>query len=132
MQFMEEHTKSKGKKMVCQLCQHTASSKRLMFPHFEQKHKWECEDWAKKTVDDMKASFESFMKQITGIGDDSGQFILPDGSYADMSKVKGVPDIREHMQKKVDKAKEQERVNEMYRKLAMDDSTYVPTIEELC
>jgi len=97
-QFMEEKIKSKGKKTVCQLCQHTASTKRLMITHFEQKHKWECEDWATETLHGMKASFESFMKQITGIGDASGKFVMPDGTSADMSKVKGVPDIRQHMQ----------------------------------
>lgn len=132
MQFMEEKTKSKGKKIVCQICQHTASTKPLMFHHFEQKHKWECEDWATETVQGMKASFESFMKQITGIGDDTGKFVLPDGTSADMSKVKGVPDIRQHMQKKVDKAKEEDFVKEMYRKLDMDETTYVPTVEDVC
>ena len=33
-----------------------------------------------------KASFESFMKQVTGIGDSTGEFVMPDGSKADMSK----------------------------------------------
>jgi len=117
-QFMDEHVKSKGKKVLCTICQHTASTKRLMLAHFEQKHGVECEEWAKETIKSMKASFESFMKQVTGIGDSSGTFVLPDGTTADMSKVKGVPDIRAHMQQKVDKAKEAEAVMEMYRKLA--------------
>lgn len=117
-QFMEEKATSKGKKLTCSICEHTASNKRLMLAHFEQKHTFECDEWAKETIKSMKASFESFMKQITGIGDESGTFILPDGTKADMSKVKGVPDIRQHMQKKVDKAKEAEAVMEMYRKLA--------------
>ena len=37
-----------------------------------------------------KLSFESFMKQVTGIGDPSGEFVLPDGTKADVSKVHGV------------------------------------------
>jgi len=130
-QFMEEKIKSKGKKVVCQICQHTASTKRLMSAHFEKEHKWDCEDWGKETLDGMKASFESFMKQVTGIGNDTGTFVLPDGSTADMLKVKGVPDIRQHMQKKVDKAMEEDFVKEMYRKLDAEGSTYVPTVEEI-
>ncbi|CAE8582561.1 unnamed protein product [Polarella glacialis] len=68
-------------------------------------------EWATETMKSMKASFESFMKQIAGIGDGSGEFVLPDGTKAllssrgwaraDMSKVKGVPDIRSHMQTRV-------------------------------
>merc|ERR1719379_547723 len=38
-QFMEEKTKTKGKKIVCQICGHEASNKRLMLAHFEKKHK---------------------------------------------------------------------------------------------
>merc|ERR1719189_2283358 len=82
-QFMDEKTKSKGKKVVCLICEYSASNKRLMTAHFEQKHKWELEEWAQDTVKNMKASFESFMKQIAGIGDNSGTFILPDGTKAD-------------------------------------------------
>jgi DnaJ-class molecular chaperone len=108
-QFVEENVKTKGKKLVCKLCGKEVSNKRLMLAHFEQKHKWECEDWANETVKSMKASFESFMKQITGIGDNSGTFVLPDGTTAEMSKVKGVPDIRQHMQSRVDKAKDIQR-----------------------
>eukprot|EP00930_Biecheleria_cincta_P006840 TRINITY_DN107918_c0_g1_i1.p1 TRINITY_DN107918_c0_g1~~TRINITY_DN107918_c0_g1_i1.p1 ORF type:complete len:592 (+),score=138.64 TRINITY_DN107918_c0_g1_i1:25-1776(+) len=117
-QFMEEMTKPQGKKIICTVCQFSASNKRLMLVHFDQKHKFDCEEWAKETVKSMKASFESFMKQVTGI-ENSGEFILPDGSKGDMSKVKGmVPDIRAHMQKRVDKAKEVEAVMDMYRKVA--------------
>jgi len=129
-QFMEENIKKQGKKFVCLLDGHEASTKRLMKAHFEKKYVFECEDWAKEQVKGMKASFESFMKQITGIGDSSGTFVLPDGTKADMSKVKGVPDIRNHMQKRVDKAKQEDAVKEMYRKLA-DGSNYVPSVEEI-
>ncbi|CAK0860191.1 unnamed protein product, partial [Prorocentrum cordatum] len=66
-QFVEEKTQSKGKKIVCLLCDHSASSSRLILAHFEQKHKWDCEDWANETVKGMKASFESFMKQMRSI-----------------------------------------------------------------
>eukprot|EP00913_Durusdinium_trenchii_P003259 g3015.t1 len=67
------------------------------------------------------ASFESFMKQVTGLGDPSGEFLMPDGSKAEMSKVPGVPDIRAHMQKRMDKAKVLEQVLEMYRTVAAEE-----------
>ena len=35
-----------------------------------------------------KASFESFMKQVTGIGDPSGEFLMPDGTTAEMGKAR--------------------------------------------
>ena len=35
-----------------------------------------------------KASFESFMKQITGIRDPSGEFLMPDGTTAEMGKAR--------------------------------------------
>eukprot|EP00929_Paragymnodinium_shiwhaense_P023403 TRINITY_DN14652_c0_g3_i1.p1 TRINITY_DN14652_c0_g3~~TRINITY_DN14652_c0_g3_i1.p1 ORF type:complete len:518 (-),score=206.30 TRINITY_DN14652_c0_g3_i1:380-1933(-) len=130
-QFMEENTKTQGKKVVCAICGTTTSNKRLMLAHFEQKHQYECEDWANDTLKSMKASFESFMQQLTGIGDGSGEFVLPDGSKAGMQHVKGVPDIRGHMQKRLDKAKHAEAVLEMYRKVDADGSTYTPTVEEV-
>eukprot|EP00406_Dinophysis_acuminata_P004399 CAMPEP_0179216832 /NCGR_PEP_ID=MMETSP0797-20121207/3592_1 /TAXON_ID=47934 /ORGANISM="Dinophysis acuminata, Strain DAEP01" /LENGTH=351 /DNA_ID=CAMNT_0020923023 /DNA_START=38 /DNA_END=1089 /DNA_ORIENTATION=+ len=117
-QFMEEKTKPRGKKIACLICDSCVSNKRLMAAHFEQKHKWECEEWAQDTIKSMKASFESFMKQIAGIGDNSGTFVMPDGTVADMSKVKGVPDIRGVMEKRLDKAKEADAVMDMYRRLA--------------
>jgi len=33
---------------------HLGSNKRLMLAHFEQKHRFECEDWAKETLKSMK------------------------------------------------------------------------------
>ena len=33
---------------------HVGSNKRLMLAHFEQKHRFECEDWAKETLKSMK------------------------------------------------------------------------------
>merc|ERR1719188_270796 len=103
MQFMEANIAKKGKNWVCGLDGKSFSSKRLMLAHFEKNFKFECDEWGKEQVNTMKASFESCMKQLTGIGDNSGEFLLPDGSKADMSKVQGVPDIRQHFQKKVDK-----------------------------
>eukprot|EP00442_Polarella_glacialis_P050681 CAMPEP_0115049682 /NCGR_PEP_ID=MMETSP0227-20121206/1347_1 /TAXON_ID=89957 /ORGANISM="Polarella glacialis, Strain CCMP 1383" /LENGTH=165 /DNA_ID=CAMNT_0002433419 /DNA_START=1 /DNA_END=495 /DNA_ORIENTATION=+ len=117
-QFMDEKVQANGGKVLCSLCQVSMSNKRLMLAHFETKHRWDCEEWATETMKSMKASFESFMKQIAGIGDGSGEFVLPDGTKADMSKVKGVPDIRSHMQTRVDKAKDAEAVMDMYRKVA--------------
>eukprot|EP00438_Fugacium_kawagutii_P034860 Skav225556 [mRNA] locus=scaffold81:358691:360618:+ [translate_table: standard] len=55
------------------------------------------------------------MKQVTGIGDPSGEFLMPDGTTADVGKVPMVPDIRAHMQKRIDKAKQLDQVLEMYR-----------------
>lgn len=115
LQFMEESVEPSGSKIKCQICNHLGSNKRLMLAHFEQKHRFECEDWAKETLKSMKASFESFMKQVTGIGDPSGEFLMPDGTTAEMGKVPGVPDIRAHMQKRIDKAKQLDQVLEMYR-----------------
>jgi len=116
-QFMDENIVSKGGKLQCQICGHTGSNKRLMMIHFERKHLHDCEEWAKETIKSMKNSFESFMKQVTGIGDPSGEFLLPDGTKADVSKVP-VPDIRAHMQKRVDKAKVLDEVLETYRVVA--------------
>mmetsp|Transcript_72776 Transcript_72776/g.133110 ORF Transcript_72776/g.133110 Transcript_72776/m.133110 type:complete len:377 (-) Transcript_72776:1-1131(-) len=130
-QFMDEKTQVKRNKVICQICQASTSNKRLMTAHFEQKHQFECEDWAREQVAGMKASFESFMKQITGIGDGSNTFVMPDGTTADMSKVQGVPDIRGHMQKRIDKAQEEEKIKEMYRKLDMEGSTYTPDPKEI-
>jgi len=127
LQFLEEKVQPSGKKLHCTICKHTASNQKLMFVHFDTKHKFECEEWANDTLKSMKASFESFMKQVTGIGNDSGEFILPDGTKADMSKVKGVPDIRAHMQKRVDKAKEVEAVMDMYRKVAAIQEPDLPS-----
>lgn len=50
------------------------------------------------------------MKQVTGLGDPSEGFLMPDGSKADVARVPGVPDIRQHMQKRMDKAKMLEQV----------------------
>ncbi|CAJ1342665.1 unnamed protein product [Effrenium voratum] len=113
LQFLEESVAPSGGKLQCKLCQHVGSSKRLMLAHFEKKHQHDCEEWAKETLKGMKASFESFMKQVTGIGDSTGEFVMPDGSKADMSKVPGVPNIRAHMQKRVDKAKELDQALEL-------------------
>lgn len=115
IQFMEENVQSSGAKIKCLICGHVGSNKRLMLAHFEKKHQFECEEWAQETLKSMKASFESFMKQVTGIGDSTGEFLMPDGTTADMSKVPGVPNIRAHMQKRIDKAKELDQVLEMYR-----------------
>lgn len=131
VQFMEEKVKPQGKKLLCTLCSTATSNQRLMQAHFEAKHQSECEEWAAETLKSMKDSFSSFMKQITGIGDESGTFVLPDGTKADISKVKGVPDIRSHMQKRLDKAKNAEAVMEMYRKIAAEGSTYTPTAKEV-
>eukprot|EP00927_Polykrikos_kofoidii_P011720 TRINITY_DN15004_c0_g1_i1.p1 TRINITY_DN15004_c0_g1~~TRINITY_DN15004_c0_g1_i1.p1 ORF type:complete len:575 (-),score=125.41 TRINITY_DN15004_c0_g1_i1:169-1821(-) len=130
-QFVEEKTSRQGGKVFCKICKTTTSNNRLMGVHFEKKHKDDCEEWAQETVKGMKASFESFMKQITGIGDSTGQFVMPDGTKADMKNVKGVPNIREHMEKRLDKAKDAEAVLNMYRKLDADGSTYVPTVKEI-
>ncbi|CAK9005304.1 unnamed protein product [Durusdinium trenchii] len=122
MQFMEENVAPSGGKLQCKVCQHVGSNQRLMLAHFEKKHHLDCEEWAKETLKSMmKASFESFMKQVTGLGDPSGEFLMPDGSKAEMSKVPGVPDIRAHMQKRMDKAKVLEQVLEMYRTVAAEE-----------
>eukprot|EP00435_Cladocopium_sp_Y103_P000206 s3140_g1.t1 len=131
LQFMEESVEPSGAKMKCQICNHLGSNKRLMLAHFEQKHRFECEEWAKETLKSMKASFESFMKQVTGIGDPTGAFLMPDGTTADMGKVPGVPDIRAHMQKRLDKAKQLDQVLEMYRtqQAAQEQEAQVPMPE---
>eukprot|EP00927_Polykrikos_kofoidii_P011721 TRINITY_DN15004_c0_g2_i1.p1 TRINITY_DN15004_c0_g2~~TRINITY_DN15004_c0_g2_i1.p1 ORF type:complete len:547 (-),score=125.39 TRINITY_DN15004_c0_g2_i1:246-1886(-) len=131
MQFVEEKTGRQGGKVLCKICNTTTSNKRLMTVHFEKKHEAECEQWAQDTIQSMKQSFESFMKQVTGIGDNSGEFIMPDGTKADMSKVKGIPNIRGHMEKRLDKAKDAEAVLNMYRKLDAEGSTYAPTANEI-
>jgi len=131
MQFMEANVTKQGKNWVCKLDGQSLSNQRLMLAHFEKKYQFECDEWGKDQLNTMKASFESFMKQLTGIGDSSGEFLLPDGTKADMSKVKGVPDIRSHFQGKIDKANEQEKVLEIYRKVSAEDSTFVPDTKEL-
>ncbi|CAJ1388573.1 unnamed protein product [Effrenium voratum] len=85
LQFMEESVAPSGE-LRCKLCQHVGSSKRLMLAHFEKKHQYDCEEWAKETIKGMKASHESFMKRLAAIGDSTGEFVIPDGSKADMSK----------------------------------------------
>ncbi|CAJ1431624.1 unnamed protein product [Effrenium voratum] len=86
LQFMEETVAPSGE-LRCKLCQHVGSSKRLMLAHFEKKHQYDCEEWAKETIKGMtKASHESFMKRLAAIGDSTGEFVIPDGSKADMSK----------------------------------------------
>ncbi|CAE7230279.1 Dnajb5 [Symbiodinium pilosum] len=132
-QFMDERVVPVGAKLRCQICEHVGSNKRLMLVHFERKHQYDCEEWAKETIRNMKLSFESFMKQVTGIGDPSGEFLLPDGTKADVSKVP-VPDIRAHMQKRVDKAKVLDQVLEMYRAVAGSETPAneeSPATEEL-
>lgn len=131
LQFMEANATKSGKKWTCGVCKKSLSSRGLMLAHFEKTHKFECDAWGKEQMDAMKASFESFMKQVTGIGDSSGEFILPDGTKAEMSNVKGVPDIRGHFQSRIDKGLAQEKVLEMYRKVSPEDSTFVPEVAEL-
>merc|ERR1739848_343052 len=129
-QCMEENMEKQGKKWRCKFCDTKVTSRNLMTAHFEKSHKFDVEEWAKDQVKAMKASFESFMKQVTGIGDSSGEFILPGGTKADMSQVKGVPDIRTHFQGKLDKGLAAEKVLDMYRKVDADEG-YSPEVKEL-
>mmetsp|Transcript_10066 Transcript_10066/g.22616 ORF Transcript_10066/g.22616 Transcript_10066/m.22616 type:complete len:588 (+) Transcript_10066:86-1849(+) len=130
-QFMQERIERTGKSYRCRLCSQTLSSKALMLAHFNKSHSWECEDWARDTIKSMKASFESFMKQLAGVGDSSGSFILPDGTKADMSNVKGVPDIRAHMERKLEKSKHVDKVMDMYRRASTIGSTWLPAMEDV-
>ena len=40
--------------------QHVGSSKRLMLAHFEKKHQYDCEEWAKETLKGMTLGLFGF------------------------------------------------------------------------
>ena len=52
------------------------------------KRQYACDERHRVHCSGRKLSFESFMKQVTGIGDPSGEFLLPDGTKADVSKAR--------------------------------------------
>ena len=42
-----------GPKLRCRICEHVGSNKRLMLVHFERKHKYDCDAWARETIKNM-------------------------------------------------------------------------------